>query len=153
MMNLILDSTNEEIGRRLSKIPQENKQAIVPSRNDDDRNTHGDRSSLHRGYAKIWARGYRRIMVRKIWNNNFSCSNSRKTFQLDFYRASDLTVRKTRDTRRYTDNLAPVRELQDSFIRNCQRYYRPITNLAVDEQLLGFRGNCPFRVYIPSNMD
>lgn len=36
-----------------------------------------------------------------------------------------------------------------NFIENCGRLYIPHKNLTVDEQLLGLRGNCPFRMHIP----
>ena len=52
--------------------------------------------------------------------------------------------------RQQQDKFAHVRELWDSFIANCSRLYEPHDNLTVDEQLLGFRGNCPFRMYIPN---
>ncbi len=56
----------------------------------------------------------------------------------------------TRTTRQYTDNFAPIRELWNRFIKNCTSSYSPHTNLTIDEQLLNFRGNCPFKVYMPS---
>ena len=52
--------------------------------------------------------------------------------------------------RQQQDKFANMRELWDSFISNCGRLYVPHVNLIVDEQLLGFRGNCPFRMYIPN---
>ena len=34
----------------------------------------------------------------------------------------------------------------------CKSYYEPGATLTVDEQLLGFRGQCPFRMYISSKL-
>jgi len=36
---------------------------------------------------------------------------------------------------------------------NCKKNYIPHTYCTVDEQLLGFRGKCSFRMYIPSKPD
>ncbi|KAK3894430.1 hypothetical protein Pcinc_001779 [Petrolisthes cinctipes] len=57
---------------------------------------------------------------------------------------------ETRDERKRQDKFAPVRKVWDEFIENCGRLYVPHENLTVDEQLLGFRGKCPFRMYIPN---
>lgn len=56
----------------------------------------------------------------------------------------------TRDERKKIDKLAAFRKVPDLFIEQCQEMYIPGDNLTVDEQLLGFRGNCHFRMYIPS---
>ena len=58
--------------------------------------------------------------------------------------------RNTRVARQYTDNFAPIRDIWNHLVENCIKLYTPSQNLTVDEQLLTFRGNCPFRVYIPS---
>lgn len=36
------------------------------------------------------------------------------------------------------------------FNNNCKNVYKSIDYLTIDEQLVAFRGNCPFRVYMPS---
>ena len=56
---------------------------------------------------------------------------------------------ETRVERQNQDKFAPVRKVWDEFIENCGRLYIPHENLTFDEQL-GFRGNCPFRMYIPN---
>ncbi|KAG7175502.1 PiggyBac transposable element-derived protein 4-like 3 [Homarus americanus] len=57
---------------------------------------------------------------------------------------------ETRVERKNQDKFAPIRKVFDEFIDNCTRLYVPRENLTVDEQLLGFRGRCPFRMYIPN---
>ncbi|KAK0046844.1 piggyBac transposable element-derived protein 4 [Biomphalaria pfeifferi] len=49
----------------------------------------------------------------------------------------------TRQEKRERDRLAPIRELFDTPSEYC----------TVDEQLLAFRGRCPFKMYIPSKPD
>lgn len=56
----------------------------------------------------------------------------------------------TRDERRRNDKFAPIRNIFEIFIDNCRSMYSPGEHLTIDEQLLGFRGNCPFKMYIPS---
>lgn len=56
----------------------------------------------------------------------------------------------TREERRATDKLAGIRELWDDFVETCKKSYIPRDTITVDEQLVGFRGKCPFRQYMKS---
>lgn len=56
----------------------------------------------------------------------------------------------TRDARKSVDKLAAFREIFEMFNNNCKTVYKPTDYLTIDEQLVAFRGNCPFRVYMPS---
>lgn len=38
-------------------------------------------------------------------------------------------------------------------MENCIKLYEPSSKMTVDEQLLGFRGRCPFHIYIKSKPD
>lgn len=58
--------------------------------------------------------------------------------------------RHTRSERKILDPLAPIRDLWDSLIKNCIAHFNPGCHVTVDEQLLAFRGKCPFRMFIPS---
>ncbi|KAF4527842.1 hypothetical protein B566_EDAN014644 [Ephemera danica] len=57
---------------------------------------------------------------------------------------------ETREERRAVDKLAPVREFFEIFNANCAANYSPSECCTIDEMLVKFRGNCPFRQYIPS---
>ncbi|KRZ10388.1 PiggyBac transposable element-derived protein 4 [Trichinella zimbabwensis] len=46
--------------------------------------------------------------------------------------------------------MAPIRIVSDKFGSNCRESYSSDIQLCVDEQLLPFRGRCPFKVYIKS---
>lgn len=70
-------------------------------------------------------------------------SEERFKFLTRCLRIDDL---KTREARRKDDKFTAVREVWDIFIEN----FVPQENLTVDEQLLGFRGRCPFRMYMPN---
>ncbi|XP_068225485.1 piggyBac transposable element-derived protein 4-like [Palaemon carinicauda] len=76
-------------------------------------------------------------------------SQARFEFILDCLRFDDP---QTREMRIETDRFAPIRELFDKFMEKCERHYTPCENLCVDEQLVGFRGKCSFRMYIPSKL-
>ncbi|KAK0059507.1 piggyBac transposable element-derived protein 4 [Biomphalaria pfeifferi] len=59
----------------------------------------------------------------------------------------------TRQEKRERDRLAPIRELFDKIVNTSQQLYTPSEYCTVDEQLLAFRGRCPFKMYIPSKPD
>lgn len=52
-----------------------------------------------------------------------------------------------------TDAFALIRDIWDIFIQNTKSYYTPYEYCTSDEQLVGFRGNCRFRIYIASKPD
>ncbi|KAK4294826.1 hypothetical protein Pmani_032584 [Petrolisthes manimaculis] len=54
---------------------------------------------------------------------------------------------ETRQARREVDKFAGD---MGHFFEKCGKLYVPHENFTVDEQLLGFRGRCPFRMYIPN---
>ncbi|KAG5861343.1 hypothetical protein JTB14_020060 [Gonioctena quinquepunctata] len=56
----------------------------------------------------------------------------------------------TRAERRAVDKLAPIRCIFDMFVGNFERMMYPGSHMTVDEQLLGFRGRAPSRVYMKS---
>ena len=53
---------------------------------------------------------------------------------------------------RSPDKLQPIRKVFDLWNSILQDAFIPGANLTVDEQLLTFRGKCPFRQYIPSKL-
>lgn len=74
-------------------------------------------------------------------------SEQRFRFLIRFLNFDDKT---TRQDRRLTDKLAPIRELFDIFVENCKKHFTMSQFVTVDEMLVGFRGRCSFRQYIPS---
>lgn len=55
----------------------------------------------------------------------------------------------TRAQRSAVDNLALVRAIFDKFVRNCQKVYNPSHFLTLDVKYIPFRGECPFRQFMP----
>lgn len=74
-------------------------------------------------------------------------SRDRFDFLLNCLRFDD---KSTREERKALDKFAPIREIWEIFISACRNNYKAGSYVAIDEQLLGFRGRCPFRMYIPS---
>ncbi|XP_068203998.1 piggyBac transposable element-derived protein 4-like [Palaemon carinicauda] len=74
-------------------------------------------------------------------------SEDRFCFLLSCLRFDDKDTRAQRQT---TDKFAAIRVIWEIFIDNCGKMYVPSETVTVDEQLLAFHGNCPFRMYIPS---
>lgn len=56
----------------------------------------------------------------------------------------------TRAQRKETDKLAAFREVFEKSINKMKELYVPSEYTTIDEQLVGFRGRCPFKMYIPS---
>lgn len=57
---------------------------------------------------------------------------------------------QTRIERQTIDKLAPIREIFQKVVANYKDKFSPSEMLTVDEMLVGFRGKCSFRQYIPS---
>lgn len=56
---------------------------------------------------------------------------------------------ETRLERRENDPSAPIAELFNSFIEQCQAVYAIGSYACIDEMLLAFRGRCRFKMYMP----
>lgn len=77
-------------------------------------------------------------------------SKERFEFIVRSLRMDDKTLRPTL---RSNDAFVPARNIWEVFIKQCQMNYIPGSEVTIDEQLLGFRGRCPFRMYIPNKPD
>ena len=77
-------------------------------------------------------------------------SESRFAFLTNCLRFDDKDTRKER---RETDRLAPIRDVFQVIISKCSELYTPSEFCTLDEQLISFRGRCPFKMYIPSKPD
>lgn len=101
----------------------------------------GVMKSRHENYESLWSNELGRQPLRA------TMSLSRFKLILKFIRFDDL---ETRVARRQRDKMAAIRQVWDLFATRCRTFYNVGTDCTVDEQLVGFRGRCPFRMYIPS---
>ncbi|CAH1995715.1 unnamed protein product [Acanthoscelides obtectus] len=57
---------------------------------------------------------------------------------------------ETRLERKKNDTLAPISDIFNAFIKNCQSAYTLGTNMCIDEMLVSFRGRSKFKMYMPA---
>lgn len=95
-------------------------------------------------YEQLWSEDQGRAI--------FGSTMSLRRFQtiMKFLRFDD---RDTRERRRFDDKLAPFRNIWDMFVNQCRDNFTVGPNATVDEQLVSFRGRCPFKVFMPSKPD
>lgn len=73
-------------------------------------------------------------------------SEHRFRFLLRCLRFDDV---RDRELRRAQDKLAAIRQIFEQFVLNSKSSFKPTDYLTLDEQLVAFRGKCPFRIYMP----
>lgn len=91
--------------------------------------------------TQLWSKDNGRPIFNKIM--------SRARFQ-QILRVLRFDDAKNRRRNRSLDKLQPIREVFDTWDSYLRDAYIPGACMTVDEQLLCFRGRCPFRQYIPS---
>ena len=102
--------------------------------------------------------GKNKLNMRQLWENSpiqapiFKATMSRDRFEtiLSVLRFDNQS---TREIRRERDKFAAIRDIWTLFQNNCKNNFQPYEYVTIDEQLLGFRGRCPFKQYIPSKPD
>ena len=104
----------------------------------------GVMKSRNESYDQLWAEDVGRPFLRA------SMSLSRFKVIMKFLRFDNP---QDRAQRRHRDRLAAFRDVWEMFIQKCRTCYNPSTECTVDEQLVGFRGRCIFRVYMPKKPD
>lgn len=98
--------------------------------------------SAHEDVASLWAAdGTGRDIFR------ITMSLKRFLFIMSALRFDDID---TREERKKHDKTAPISEVFNNFITNCQKSYSCSEYLTVDEMLCPFKGRCHFRVYMKS---
>lgn len=92
-----------------------------------------------------------------LWSRLYGPSIFRATMGLKRFKSLLRFIRfddkGTRSERRTNDKLAPIRVIWEKVNNNLKKHYLPGENITVDEQLVPFRGRCPFRQYMPSKPD
>jgi len=76
-----------------------------------------------------------------LCQTNFSCNNGKG------WVLSNFRCHTTRNQQRSTHKLAPIRDVFESTISRFQKAYTSNEHITNDEQLVVFRGKCPFCVF------
>ena len=97
--------------------------------------------SKNESILQLWNKDHGRPIFNHIMSRNRYLTILRV---LRFYNAQRRRAHKS------LDKLQPIREVFESWVFYLQDSYTPGTCMTVDEQLVPFRGRCPFRLYIPS---
>lgn len=79
---------------------------------------------------------------------SYTMHHNRFQFLLEAIQFDDV---RTRDERKESDKLAPVRDLLDLFIDNCQKNYCVSDLVFIKERYEPFRGKCSFKQYLPNS--
>lgn len=106
--------------------------------------TAGHLKQNNTNYITLWKRKYGSPIFRA------TMSLCRFKSLLRFIRFDDKT---TRSVRRETDKLAPIRDIFEECNKLFGKYYVPGSFLTVDEQMIGWRGRCPFMQFMPKKPD
>lgn len=148
IINNIVKYTNEEIQRR----------AVFNSGYSYAGST--DDCEMYAFLGLFYAAGVmrsNRVNLSDLWSSDFGVDIFRATMSLRRFQFLSSCIRfddkNTRPIRKESDKLAAIREVWDAFIKNCTSYYTPHEYVTIDEQLVGFRGKCPFKVYFPQKPD
>nr|CAI5858234.1 unnamed protein product [Callosobruchus analis] len=149
ILSEILVHTNEEINRTKTKFLSEQRYIDITNK-----------TELEALFGLLYASGALKdnhVEVEELWSKQYgppifraTTSKNRFSFLIKNLRFDDKT---TRNQRKELDKFSAIKKIWDSYVRNCQDNYTPSEYATVDEQLLGFRGRCPFRMYLPNKPD
>nr|CAI5865669.1 unnamed protein product [Callosobruchus analis] len=149
ILSVIVTHTNQEIVRKTQNIA--NLQSY------QDPTTIVEIKALIGLLYKAGVKWNSGLNVFELWSLRDGESIFRMTMPLNRFKflisALRFDDKSTRDTRKKQDKLAAIREVWDKFIKNSTNSYTPYEYCTVDEQLMRFRGKCPFRIYMSSKPD
>ena len=170
VLPVILKHTNEEIARQRVKYKPDR------SPKEEDENEEGVETKIRPSFVRDMNMKELRALIglyylagvykasnvntRELFNTKpgFGIGHFRATMSESRFRFLTNCLRfddkNTRNERKKKDpKLAAFRDVFDALVSKCSKLYRPSDVCTVDEQLQGFRGRCPFRIYLPSKPD
>ena len=93
--------------------------------------------------------------IRKLWSPDYlgfmplyAATISRNRFA-EIFRKIRFDDKATREQRRQESKLAAIKDVSDLLAKNCIDSYITGEDNTIDEGMTGFKGKCPFRVYMP----
>lgn len=146
LLNKIVFHTNQEINRR-------NKKYKVASQTISETNL-VELKSLLGLYILAAALKDNNLSTKLMFDSSYSGTRYKSTMSKGRFEFLTACLRfddkSTRDERRAESVFAPIIEIWNDFIEICKKSFKPGAYVTIDEQLVGFRGKCPFRMYIPN---
>nr|XP_022906140.1 piggyBac transposable element-derived protein 4-like [Onthophagus taurus] len=146
ILNIILQHTNEEITRQSAKYAK--AEAWI---------SHVSKEEIMAFFAVLLLSAVKKdnhLHVKRMFDSAISGSfykscmcYERFNFLVNCLRFDD---KESREARKQDDPFTHIRKIWEIFIDTCRTSYTPSSYLTIDEQLLGFRGRCPFKMYIPT---
>lgn len=116
-----------------------------------------DQTQLHAYFGVLILAGVFRSKgesAESLWDAETGREIFRATMSLENFHIISRIIRfdnrDDRPARRQRDKLAAIRTVWDKWVRRLPLLYNPGPNVTIDEQLMPFRGRCPFWQYIPS---
>lgn len=116
-----------------------------------------DKKELHLFFGVLILAGVyksKNEAISQLWNKEhgrpiFSNAMARNRFSeiSRCLRFDDVEKRRKQTAK---NKLDPIKDVFENFVKNLQDCYVPSVNVTIDEQLVTFRGRCPFKQYIPS---
>lgn len=146
MVDIILEHTNEEITRQCVKYAKTESWI-----------SHVSKEELLAFFAVLILSAVKKdnhLNAKRMFDSTISGSfykacmcYERFNFLVNCLRFDD---KETREKRKQDDPFTHIRKIWEMFIDTCRRSYTASSYLTIDEQLLGFRGRCPFKMYMPN---
>ena len=96
--------------------------------------------SKNENVAQLWSKEDGRPIFNQIM--------SRNRCQQILIRVLQCDDANSRRRNRFEDKFQPIRDVFEEWDLNLRDPYNPRLRMTVDEQLMWFRGRCPFRIYI-----
>lgn len=149
MIELVMKYTNEEIERNRVKYKKKNEMTFSKIECIDEL------KALFGLFIYAAAKKDNHLPTTLLFNESHCGNWYRSTMSIKRFefliRCIRFDSRETRIERQEAgDKMAPVSEIWQLFLQNCRTHYKPGSYTTIDEQLVPFRGNCPFRMFIPN---
>lgn len=95
--------------------------------------------------------------LEELWDDSEGRPIFKATMQIRRFTRITESLRfddkRTRPQRQARDKLSAIRDIFEKWVTQCKKCYNPGESVTVDEQMVPFRGRCPFRQYMKSKPD
>ncbi|CAH2008058.1 unnamed protein product [Acanthoscelides obtectus] len=148
-MHTIVTYTNVEISRNQTQLSRSQRYTGQT-----------DKTELEASFGLLYISGLLKnshVNLEELWPKKYGAPIFRATMSKNMFSLLIKNLRlddnATRKKRKELDKFCAIRDIWERYVENCRNNYTPSEYVTVDEQLIGFRGCCPFRMYIPNKPD